>query len=154
MLFFCESQAVSAVLWRQGSGFTTWSPWWRKATWVSAFNRPSVKLYFVFVENANKTSAGQDFVSQGELGWIQYYLCWSMILYNYIIITSTVNFVQCYLPMYIGVYSTLFYFLPLTFIFYYCYCFLLYYCPLAALANKFPGLWDNKWILILFLMIH
>ena len=35
----------------------------------------------------------------------------------------------------------------------YCYCFLKYYCPLAAVANKFRRLLDNKGILTLILKL-
>ena len=54
----------------------------------------------------------------------------------------------------------LFYFLPFNYIVYFIFILLLLFCfvlkynfPLAAVANKFPRLWENKGILILILIL-
>lgn len=69
---------------------------------------------------------------------------YSYITYNYIVQRKCV--ILCNISY---VYRSKFY--SILFL-YYCYCFFKYYCPLAAVANKCPGLWDNKGTLILILI--
>ena len=76
----------------------------------------------------------------------------SHTVYNYMLILYNI--------MFICIYKTIIFliFLIILFIFYHSYCFGLFvcfvtFCPLAAVANKCPCLWDNKEMLILILIL-
>ena len=81
---------------------------------------------------------------------IYYYLCIAIHCHT---LQLHVNFVQNCVHMYIGVYS-ISYLLIILLIFFTIIVLLKYYCPLAALADKLPHLWDNKGILILIILLE
>ena len=70
-------------------------------------------------------------------------------LYNSILIVYNIMFICIHKSI---LFLT---FLIILFIFYYCYCLFVcfvIFCSLAAMANEFPHLWDNKGILIVILI--